>query len=83
MTEKELVQLAYDFYDTIQLDVPDNGVDLWDYMKEQEEKFSDIDLPDEFEGELFNLVTDYELVKYLQSRYNITVVDRSPYWIEY
>lgn len=42
-----------------------------------------IDLPDNFDGNLFKFMDDYSFVNYLKNRYgnDIKVVDRTTYWV--
>jgi hypothetical protein len=43
---------------------------LGDMMVAVEEKYRDIDMPNELEGEIFNYYTTWEFEKYLEDRYS-------------
>ena len=43
---------------------------LGDMMAAVEEKYRDIDMPNELQGEIFNYYTTWEFEKYLEERYS-------------
>lgn len=57
--------------DKLDLPKPDIGEDVWDYADRVEKMFEDVDLPEDYGGNLFNYFDAYELGDYLGDRFNM------------
>lgn len=57
--------------DSLDLPKPKRGEDVWDYADRVEKRFKNIDLPDDYDGNLFNYLDAYELGDYLGDRFNM------------
>ena len=82
MTYEEELKLSYDLFDTLPFDEPEDGIDLAEYISNAEYKFESIELPDIFDGEVFNFVTEYEIGQYLEKRFNVRIRERCQYVIQ-
>lgn len=57
--------------DKLDLPKPDRGEEVWDYADRVEKIFEDVDLPEDYDGNLFNYFDAYELGDYLSDRFNM------------
>lgn len=83
MTYEEEIKLSHELWDSLPFDEPEDGMDLWEYMNNMSYKFRNIQLPEEFEGEVFNFVTEYEVGQYIEKRFNVNVQERCSYYIQH
>lgn len=79
MTYKEEIKLSEDFYNTIDftkfIDCDSHRVNIKDLMNSLEEYYNNHPklLPIEFEGFLFNFISEYEFAEYLNKRYGYKI----------
>ena len=67
--------------DSLNLPLPRQSEDLYDYKERVEEEFNYITLPPQFEGELFNFMSAQEFGDYLHKRYGWIIHENISYSI--
>lgn len=74
MTYDEMIKVSYDFFDTIDFKKfvkIGERIELQDLINDIDEYYDNHPdlLPEIFQGYVFNFVSDYELERYLEKRY--------------
>ena len=74
MTYYEMIKVSYEFFDTIdfrQYIKPGERIELQDLIDSVDDYYDNHpdQLPEMFQGFVFNFVSDYELGQYLEKRY--------------
>ena len=67
--------------DSLDMPEPEQGEDLYDYKDRVEEQYRNIELPPQFENELFNFINIEEFGDYLHKRYGWIINESITYHI--
>lgn len=81
MTYFQEIELTEKVLNSLDLPEPISGEELWHYRERIEEQFKDIELPQEFDGELFNFMNIEEFADYLRQYRNVYVQKEVKYTI--
>ena len=81
LTWEDEWKLFVEVMNTLDLPDPENGEEIWDYMYRIEEKFKGLELPEPFEGELFNFVGAEDFGNYLTQYRNMYIEEQLKYTV--
>lgn len=80
--EKE-IELTKEILDSHPLPRPERWMDLNDYCDWVEEQFKNVELPEEFNGDIFNFIDHAEFGEYLEKRLGVKIEEVIKYYILY